>query len=311
MSVATHPELDRFARTHDLDGLTEPSLRALAEGREGYSIDQARRFLAFQQRIDEELLSHRIIRDNAYAAWFEQGTQSHEQIMSFVVQFSVFSNQFLVAQLQKMINADSLEGMRASKEILANEIGVVFNAGAKGRQPVDRHHDGADPELVSTEGTVDGGTFRFRAAHFEWLLRIADKLGLEFQDLGRRMHGTASTLHYCDELIRLYGSEDYLTSQAASYAVENWAAAGFWDQLVAGFEGYNERTNANLPLAFFTWHSKLEGQHAAHTQEELEELYFERNVDEDAFIATGIEMLDGVAVFWDGLDEQRRRIALA
>ena len=305
MSVAIHPELDRFARSHDLDGLTEASLRALAEGREGYSIDKAKRFLDFQRRIDEELLTHRIIRDNPYTAWFERGEQSHEQIMSFVVQFSVFSNQFLVAQLQKMINADSLEGMRASKEIR-----VVFNAGGRGRQPMDRHNDGADPELVSTEGSVDGGTFRFRAAHFEWLLRIADKLGLEFQDLGRRVHGTEATLYFCDELIRLYGSEHYLTSQAASYAVENWAAAGFWDQLVAGFEGYNERTNAHLPLAFFTWHSRLEGQHAAHTQEELEELYFERAMDEDAFIATGIEMLDGVAAFWEGLDEQRRRIAM-
>jgi len=28
-----------------------------------------------------------------------------------------------------MINADSLEGMRESKEILANELGVIFNDG--------------------------------------------------------------------------------------------------------------------------------------------------------------------------------------
>ena len=45
------------------------------------------------------------------------------------------------------------------------------------------------------------------------------------------------------------------------------------------------------------------------SQEELEELYFDRDVDEDAFIETGNEMLDGVAAFWNGLDEQRRRIA--
>jgi hypothetical protein len=309
MSVATHPELDSFARKNALDGLTEPSLRAIAEGREGYSIERAQRFLDFQARIDAELLTHPIITDNAYTAWFEHGRKSHEQIMSFIVQFSVFSNQFLVAQLQKTLNADTLEGMRASKEILANEIGVVFNAA--GKKPVNSTdaEGQCDPELVSTEGTVDGGVFRFRAAHFEWLLRIAEKLGLGFEDMGRRVHGTQSTLFFCDELIRLYGSEDYMISQAASYAVENWAAAGFWDQLVTGLVRYNEGLDSPLPLAFFTWHARIEGQHAQHTQEELEELYFDREVDEDAFIETGKEMLDGVAEFWKGLDEQRKRIA--
>ena len=309
MSVATHPELDGFARKHSLDGLTEPSLRAIAEGREGYSIESAHRFLAFQKRIDDELLSHPIITDNPYTAWFEQGRQSHEQIMAFIVQFSVFSNQFLVAQLHKTLNADTLEGMRASKEILANEIGVVFNAAGRAASRTSDPDREGDPELVSTEGSVDGGVFRFRAAHFEWLLRIAEKLGLGFEDIGRRVHGTESTLFFCDELIRLYGSEDYMISQAASYAVENWAAAGFWDQLVTGLVKFNERIASPLPLAFFTWHARLEGQHAAHTQEELEELYFDREVDEDAFIETGNEMLDGVAAFWKGLDEQRRRIA--
>jgi pyrroloquinoline quinone (PQQ) biosynthesis protein C len=309
MSVATHPELDGFARNYALDGLTESTLRAIAEGREGYSIETARRFLAFQARIDEELLRHPIITDNAYTAWFELGHKSHEQIMSFIVQFSVFSNQFLVAQLQKTLNADTLEGMRASKEILANEIGVVFNSPAKSKTDPANHEGQGDAELVSTEGTVDGGVFRFRAAHFEWLLRIAEKLGLRFDDIGRRVHGTDSTLLFCDELIRLYGSEDYMTSQAASYAVENWAAAGFWDQLVSGLVKFNEQMETPLPLAFFAWHARIEGQHAQHTQEELEELYFDRVVDEDAFIETGNEMLEGVAAFWNGLDEQRRRIA--
>ncbi len=309
MSVATHPELDSFSHNNALDGLSEPSLRAIAEGREGYTIDRAKRFLAFQARIDAELLNHRVITDNAYTAWFEHGKMSHEQTTSFIVQFSVFSNQFLVAQLHKNLNADTLEGMRASKEILANEIGVVFNSPIKSiSKTTDPEHD-SDPELVSTEGTVDGGVFRFRAAHFEWLLRIAKKLDLRFEDMGRRVHGTESTLFFCDELIRLYGSEHYMTSQAASYAVENWAAAGFWDQLVTGFVKYNEQIDSPLPLAFFTWHARIEGQHAQHTQEELEELYFDREVGEDAFIRTGNEMLDGVASFWNGLDEQRRHIA--
>ena len=61
-------------------------------------------------------------------------------------------------------------------------------------------------------------------------------------------------------------------------------------------------------VAFFTWHARLEAQHAQHTQEELEELYFTRKLDEDAFIHYSNEMLDGVAAFWDGLDEQRKEL---
>ncbi|MBP1149059.1 hypothetical protein [Methylocaldum sp. RMAD-M] len=310
MIAVADSKLERYAEEHRLSGLTAPTLEALATNRTGYSVDKAQRFLAFQRRIDTEMLRHRTITNNRYTAWFSQGEQTFDQVRAFIVQFSVFSNQFLVAQLQKMINADSLEGMRASKEILANEIGVVFNAGRKRSATRDPDHE-VDPELVSTEGTVEGGIFHFRAAHFEWLLRIAGELGLGFLDLGGRRHGTPATLHFCDELIRLYGNENYAITQAASYAVENWAAAGFWQELIDGLVRYNARTGSNLPLAFFTWHNRLEAQHAQHTQEELEELYFTRDIDEDDFIRYGNEMLDGVAVFWDGLDEQRRELAKA
>lgn len=305
MSAAIDSQLHNFAREQRLTGLTAPSLRAVLERRPGYSVDKGRRFLRFQERINRELLRHRVITSNPYTAWFKYGEQDEAQIKAFVVQFSVFSNLFLIAQLYKMINADSLEGMHASKEILANEIGVVFKRPGGAATRVDKE---VDPQLVSSEGTVEGGVFRFKAAHFEWLLQIAGKLGLGFNEVGKRRHGTAPTLHFCDELKRLYGNENYLISQAASYAVENWAAAGFWDELVDGFEKYNARTGAGLPLAFFTWHSRLEAQHAQHTQEELEELYFSRELDEDAFIHYGNQMLDGVAVFWDGLEQQRQKL---
>jgi len=295
-------DLQSFSQEHQIQGLTKPSLRAVAEHKPGYTLERARRFLHFQRRIDNELLDHPVIMDNEYCRWFSQGDQNEQQICDFVVQFSVFSNLFLMAQLRKMINADSLEGMRASKEILANEIGVVFNSEKMTK------HDDVDPDIVSTEGTIEGGRFRFAAAHFEWLLTMGEKLGLEFKDMGKRHHGSESTLYFCDELSRLYGSEEYMVSQAASYAVENWAAAGFWDQLVAGFEKYNHAHQAHLPLGFFVWHARIEAQHAAHTQEELEELYFSRNIDEEAFIHDGNEMLDGVAEFWHGLERERHHL---
>lgn len=301
MSILSHHRLERFAKTHHLEGLTLPSLQAINDGLPGYSVDKAQRFLNFQKRINHDLLRHRIITGNRYTAWFSRGEQTVEQIKAFIIQFSVFSNQFLVAQLNKMINADTLEGMRASKEILANEIGVVFK----------RQRRSSDEETLygSTEGSVEGSTFRFKAAHFEWLLGLASKLGLKFHEVGRPMQGTVATLHFCNELIRLYGGADYRISQAASYAVENWAAAGFWRELIEGFEKFNQRTGMDLPLGFFVWHDQLEAQHALHTQEELEELYFTTGINEDDFIRYGNEMLDGVAVFWNGLDNQRRELA--
>jgi len=108
-----------------------------------------------------------------------------------------------------MVNADSLEGMRESKEILANELGVIFNDGRTTVKKVKNVEDFGDPSLVSTEGTVDGGKFKFSAAHFEWLLKIGKFFDLGFNDFGKRRHGTKSTLFFCDELRRLYGNDDY------------------------------------------------------------------------------------------------------
>lgn len=254
----------------------------------------------FKSRLEAEVLRHPVIVANPYTAWFERGEASLAQARAFLVQFSVFSNEFLVAQLKKMLNAETLEAMRESKEILANEIGVGFRAGAK----TD------DAELGSLSGSIEGGTFRFRAAHFELLVRMARGLGLKFEQLGKRRFGTEPTLFFCDELVRLYGHEDYGVAAAASWAVENWAAAGFWDQLVAGWEKLRERRHLEgLNIGFFTWHARLEANHARHTWDELMEWYAARNVDEDAFVERANEMLDAVNVFWSGLDRQRQDIA--
>src|SRR5262245_14933218 len=136
---------------------------------------QVEKFREFLDRVDRDLLHHRIITDNAYTRWFRDGTATDDQLRHFVRQFSVFSNQFLVAALLRVINAGSLQQARAAKEILMNELGVIYrrtDGTETSSQAVDEESKDreGDPDLVSTEGTVDGGLFRFRAAHFEWLL---------------------------------------------------------------------------------------------------------------------------------------------
>ena len=270
-------------------------------------------FEAFKETIEERFMHHPAVTDNPYTAWFARGSMSLDQLRHFTVQFSVFSNQFLLAALNRAINADTLQATRESKEILMNELGVIYNDRGARRQPggevtaapAEDHDREGDPALVSTEGTVDGGTFRFQAAHFEWLLRFGQPLGLTFNDMGKRRNGTASTLFFCDELFRLYGSDDYNEAMGAAFAVENWAAAGFWKELIAGLERVKREQVPSLPLAFFTWHDKIEEQHKSHVWDELRECYDSPKFREEPFIRTGITMLNGVKAFWDGLERDR------
>jgi hypothetical protein len=264
----------------------------------------------FRARVEALVHHHPVVVDNAYTGWFSAGAADRDEVRHLAVQFSVFSHQFVEAQLRKVLNAADLDSYRSGKEILMNELGVVFKPTSGHTPPAD----GVDPDIVGTEGTVDGGRFRFTAAHFEWLLRFGAPIGLGFDDMGKRRHGTASTLFFCDELLRIYGSEDASIAEGASYAVEHWAAAGFWKELIAGLSAFKARECPDLPMGFWIWHDKIEDQHAAHTADELAEAFFRPDFDEDRFLAGAAEMLDGVNAFWKGLEADRlahetRRVA--
>jgi len=258
---------------------------------------------------------HPIVIKNDYCEWFEKGEATVPQMQELVKQFSVFSNLFLLAQLNKIINAPTLDEMREGKEILANEIGVVFKPKSKKTKEVAGQFD---PSIVSTSGTVEGGVYSNRAAHFEWLCDVGASIGLSFEDMGKRRHGTEATLHFCDKLYEIYGSDDLSVSLGASFAIEHWANAGFWDSLVDGFGKANKRegpcvtladgtVSHKTPLGFWKFHQALEAQHADHTMEELEEAYAAgRITDEAAFERAANEMLDACAVFWEGLEAERK-----
>jgi pyrroloquinoline quinone (PQQ) biosynthesis protein C len=276
---------------------------------------QVNDFQDFLNEVDHEFLSHRIITNNDYTHWFQAGDATDDELRHFIRQFSVFSNQFLIAALLKVINSPTLKQSRASREILLNELGVIYrklggaieSQSSKTNSKTDEEKDReGDPEFVSTEGTVDGGICRFRAAHFEWLIAVAEGLGLHYEDIGQRKHGRPTTLHFCDELQRLYGSDDPNIAEGASFAVENWAAAGFWQELEDGLAHIKQTRHPQLRLAFFTWHNRVEAQHAGHTLEELEAVYFNPEFDRTKFIQGGKEILDAIAIFWDGLETDRQ-----
>ena len=94
-------------------------------------------FDAFKKTIEREFMHHPVVTNNAYTAWFATGEMTLDELRTFTVQFSVFSNQFLLAALNRVINADTLHSSHESKEILMNELGVIYNKKADG-------HAGAD-----------------------------------------------------------------------------------------------------------------------------------------------------------------------
>ena len=229
--------------------------------------------------LDEAIAAHPIVINNRFTKWFETGAANDDQLRAFTVQFSVFSHLFIEAQLRKCLNAPDRQSYRAGKEILLNELGVSF----------------------SQSGSIDGGTFFFRAGHFEWLAEFAGALGLQWHEIGRRALGTPATLAFCDALMTWYGSDDTSTAAGASYAIEHWAAAGFWKQLISGLRLIRAARHPQLPLGFWTWHDQLEEQHAAHTGGELEEVLAMPGIDPQRMLTAANAMLNAVQTFWDGL----------
>jgi len=234
---------------------------------------------SFQSRSLALVERHPVVVNNAYTAAFARGGFSLDDIRHFTVQFSVFSHLFIEAQLLKCINSRNLKSYRASKEILMNELGVIF----------------------TERGSVDGGRFRFAAGHFEWLTEFASHLGLSFDRIGKRRFATRATVFFCDELTRLYGSDDFSVAHGASFAIEHWAAAGFWKELITGLSDFKRREVPELPLGFWTWHDQLEQRHAEHTDDELLTAYRTPGFRDEAFLQGAVELLDAVQRFWEGL----------
>jgi pyrroloquinoline quinone (PQQ) biosynthesis protein C len=238
----------------------------------------------FERAVSSIVDNHPIVGHNAYTSWFSRGEATLEELRGFTVQFSVFSHLFIEAQLRKCINAPDLQSYRAGKEILMNELGVVF----------------------TPSGTIEGGTFHFMAGHFEWLAHFAEALGLEWTEIGKRAHGRPSTLAFCDALMEWYSAQDESTAAGASYAIEHWAAAGFWKELIVGLRIVQSARIPDLPLGFWTWHDALEEKHAAHTSDELREAFAKPGFSSERFLRAAEAMLHAVAGFWNGLDAQRR-----
>ncbi len=247
-----------------------------------------------------ELFTHPVITDNPYTAWFSRGGADEKQVAELLVQFSVFSNHFLILQVKRMVNAGTLEGERCARNILMNECGV-----------------GLDPRT----GSVEGRTFSTGNAHLNWLRQAGAALGLEAMQLGRWEAGSRATHQFLEGLDKTYGSHDGMVGAGASFAIETWAASGlgagseleagnFWRQLIRGLEIFNggreEKGLKPVPLGFFKYHAEIESGHGANVWRELEQTCGHASFDARRFLDGRRKALDAIAVFWHGLDAHRR-----
>ncbi len=260
-----------------------------------------RDFSAFREMVEARLWRHPVITENPYTRWFAGGSASDSDIRDLILQFSVFSNHFLVIQAKRMVNAATEESERQARHILMNECGV-----------------GMDPAT----GSAEGRTFSTRAAHINWLRELGAALGMEPRSLGRWESGSPATRAFLDGLDRSYGSRDGRIGAGASFAIENWAAFGigdakleprnFWKELIVGLEEHNRNARAPrglepLPLGFFQYHFQLESGHGANVWRELESSCDEPDFDPEVFLEGGSQALDSILTFWLGLDDTRRQ----
>ncbi len=217
---------------------------------------------------------HPILAHNAYCEWFSSGNVPLDELRRFTVQFSVFSHLFLEAQLRKCLNAPDLPSYRASKDILLNELGVA----------------------------------QCSVGHFEWLVEFGLAIGLDFEHLGRRYFATPTTLSFCDTLIDVYGNPDPATAGGASYALEHWAAAGFWHSIIQGLRHIRRSRIPKLPLGYWVWHGHLDARRVEATEAALFRFSHGTRDEQERFLAAGVTVLDAVQTFWDGLNEDREAL---
>lgn len=258
-------------------------------------------FSSFRERLERELLTHRVIHQNPYTSWFKRGAAEHEQVVDLITQFAVFSNHFLVAQVKRLVFSQTEEGERCARAILVSECGV-----------------GMDPAT----GSAEGRTFSAANAHINWLRETGAALGLRAMELGRWPTASAATKSFLRSLERSYGSADECVGAGASFAIESWAAFGighapelearnFWKELIAGLEAHNRLKRAPLglaalPLGFFQYHFALESGHGAGVWAELEAAFRRPGFSHSRFLRGGKQALDAIERFWLGLDESRR-----
>lgn len=257
-----------------------------------------RDFAEFLKKVERYVLSHEVIVNNRYTKIVKVEGFNTAQIKDLYIQFSVFSKGFIPIEAKRYANATDEEAEEGSRKILGNELGVPLSM---------KKHD------------IEGGRFSHKLAHINWLRKDGEDLGIPRMMLGDWRQGTPLTLEMLDGLEFVYGSRDKNISDAASFAVESWAAYGigkgeeaesnnFWQELIVAINKYSEKYRVShdlkpLDISFFQYHYDIEVGHREIVEAMLRGTFYKDGFDEGKWLEGGSKALDAVHKLWIGLHD--------
>ena len=253
-------------------------------------------------KIEREFSRDQIIHQNKYTKAVKTGLLNTAQAKDFIVQFLIFSLNFVSVECKRMVWAAGTPSERASRIILASELGVRMN-----------------PETHDVEGEI----FHHADAHVEWLRDMGESIGIPREILGRWDTGTPATHAFISGLYKSYASPNSSRGAGGSFKIETWAGAyldkpgeeqnNFWVELRDAFHIYNLRYRVSqgeppLPLGFFEEHIKLELGHVATVGDELVEIFFSPHFDLKQWWLGFRQAQKALSVFWHGLYNTWKRL---
>jgi hypothetical protein len=220
--------------------------------------------------IGAQIICHRIISNNDYLRRFARGV-TFSQARHEVQQFSIFAQNFNVAQSQLVVNARTLEAYWERLKLLLNEMGIPFKNGFEG-------------ELT--------GKWSPNHVHSSWLLKMAEGLDLAFEDVGKIWLANSGTKAFVDATFRYYASPDPNVQLGSSFAIENWAANNLWTPWLAGMNKLNATLSNKVNVGYLTYHEAEERHHSQATIDELLENFMNDWFDPSKFLEGAKGILD-------------------
>jgi len=266
------PHLQRFVQQVDR---VLPRVQQAAE-----EPGEAARPLAFQQLLVDaaaRILSHPVIASNRYLERFADGV-TEAQARHECQQFSVYTIHFDVARAKAIANAPTPELYRERLYVLLNEKGVPYEKGY---------------------GDELSGVWSPESVHFAWMQKMAEGLGLTFEEFGKIWRARPGTVALVETTMETYASADASIACGAAFALDCWSAGALWTSWIAGMEKLNATRSRPVNISYLYYH---EGEQEHRSQVTLDRLWRDFRqpwFDADRFLAGAERMLtDGVQAYY-------------
>ena len=131
------------------------------------------------------------------------------------------------------------------------------------------------------------------------LAKVAEGLGLSFQETGKEAFARPGTLAFVRATFDYYASANQSMASGAAFAIENWAANYLWKPWIAGMEKLNASRSKPVDLSYLKYHDLEEQHHSQATLDELLENFVEPWFDSGEFLQGATLMLtDGVQAYY-------------